>query len=92
MALKIKPPIPPVAITIFQISQMVVGTFIQGASMMYYSEEPGKCGVHYGNLVAGGLMYGSYFALFFEFAIKRFVLKPTEKPKPKTDNNGQKAD
>jgi O-antigen ligase len=76
MALKIKPPIPPVAITIFQISQMVVGTFVQCASMMYYSAEAGKCGVHYGNLVAGALMYGSYFALFFEFAIKRFVLKP----------------
>mmetsp|Transcript_51880 Transcript_51880/g.89068 ORF Transcript_51880/g.89068 Transcript_51880/m.89068 type:complete len:291 (+) Transcript_51880:54-926(+) len=81
MALKIKPPIPPVAITVFQISQMVVGTFIQCAAMMYYSEEAGKCGVHYGNLVAGGLMYGSYFALFFQFAIKRFVLTPKKEDK-----------
>jgi hypothetical protein len=74
MALKIKPPIPDFLITGMQISQMVVGTFIQLASMYYYS--PGKCGVHYGNLVAGGLMYGSYFALFFHFAYERFVLKP----------------
>jgi hypothetical protein len=76
MALKIKPPIPPVLITIAQISQMVVGTFIQGASMLYYGQA--GCNVHYGNLVAGGLMYGSYFALFAQFAIERFV---TNKPK-----------
>jgi elongation of very long chain fatty acids protein 6 len=78
MALKIKPPIPDFFITTMQISQMIVGTFIQVASMFYYNEK--SCGVHYGNLVAGGLMYGSYFALFFEFAYKRFIA-----PKKKTE-------
>jgi hypothetical protein len=77
-AMKIEPPIPDFAITSMQISQMVVGTFIQGASMYYYNGDTTKCKVHYGNLVAGGLMYGSYFALFFEFAIKRFILKPAK--------------
>jgi len=83
MALKIKPPIPPVCITIAQISQMIVGTFIQVSSMHYYGRA--GCNVHYGNLVAGGLMYGSYFALFFQFAIERFVTKKPKKTSGKSE-------
>jgi phosphotransferase system glucose/maltose/N-acetylglucosamine-specific IIC component len=75
-ALKIPPPIPDKFITTIQILQMIVGTVIQGASMYYYSKDEGlSCKVDYWNLVAGGIMYGSYFCLFFQFAINRFILK-----------------
>lgn len=75
MALKIKPIIPPVFITTIQISQMLVGTFVQVSSMYYYNKGV-TCGVNFNNLVAGALMYGSYFALFAHFAVERFILKP----------------
>ena len=56
---------------------MIVGTVIQGASMYYYSKDEGlSCKVDYWNLVAGGIMYGSYFCLFFKFAIERYFKKP----------------
>jgi elongation of very long chain fatty acids protein 6 len=76
-ALKIKPPIPDKAITTIQILQMVVGTAIQCSSMYFYSKDEGaSCKVDYSNLVAGALMYGSYFCLFFKFAIERYFKKP----------------
>ena len=55
---------------------MIVGTFIQCSSMYFYSKDGGEsCKVDYSNLVAGAMMYGSYFCLFFHFAINRFFLK-----------------
>ena len=78
MALKIKPPVPAWTITLAQISQMVVGIFIQVSAMALYGTE--GCGIHYGNLVAGGLMYGSYFLLFVHFGVNRFVV-PLFSPK-----------
>eukprot|EP01038_Epipyxis_sp_PR26KG_P005476 gene5476-7581_t len=61
-------------VTILQISQMFVGTFIVGSSMYYYvyggnKYGPGECNNEFSNLVAGGLIYGSYLYLFCEFAI-----------------------
>mmetsp|Transcript_12139 Transcript_12139/g.35146 ORF Transcript_12139/g.35146 Transcript_12139/m.35146 type:complete len:243 (-) Transcript_12139:59-787(-) len=79
MALKIKPPIPAWTITVAQISQMVVGTFIQLAAMYQYYRRPGACGVDFYNLLCGAIMYGSYFALFFQFAVNRFILKEPRK-------------
>jgi hypothetical protein len=38
-----------------------------------------KCSNTLENLVAGGLMYGSYLYLFIAFAVKRFILKPKKK-------------
>lgn len=76
MALKIKPPIPPVFITSIQITQMIVGTVVQLSSMYYYNKSGSSCGVNFNNLVAGALMYGSYFYLFADFAVRRFILKP----------------
>ena len=80
-ALKIPSPIPDKFITTIQILQMiVVGPVIQGASMYYYSKDEGlSCKVDYWNLVAGGIMYGSYFCLFFHFVARR----QTEKRKKK---------
>ena len=84
MALRMKPKwLPPIAITIMQLSQMVVGVAVQIASMIqYYSaDEPGgaACPVNKENMIAGGLMYASYFALFFQFMVERFVLMPRRK-------------
>lgn len=66
-------------ITIAQISQMFVGTFIVGASLYFYFEggekyAPGKCNNSVSTLIAGFVMYGSYLYLFVEFAVKRFIL------------------
>jgi len=45
-----------------------------------------SCNVTDSNMLAGGLMYFSYFCLFVQFAINRFVLKSSKKTKT------QKAD
>jgi len=65
-------------VTICQISQMVVGvvlTIINGR--LYVSSK--LCDVKLENLIAGGLMYFSYFLLFLHFAFGRYVLKPKSK-------------
>jgi len=80
-------------ITSMQISQMFVGTSVVLATMYYYKYGgtkfgPGKCNNSEANLVAGGLMYGSYLYLFCEFAVKRFIFGvrelPSDKPKKAT--------
>jgi len=74
MAMKIKPPIPAWTITVAQISQMFVGTFICIAS--WYLMRSGRtCAVKSENVIAGGAMYFSYFLLFMHFALKRYVFK-----------------
>jgi elongation of very long chain fatty acids protein 6 len=60
----------PAAITFCQISQMVIGTAL---CMMSYGFLGDNCAVKVENVIAGGLMYGSYLYLFCEFAVKRFV-------------------
>lgn len=67
--------LPPAAITLAQISQMFVGVGIVCASAIYYATGT-PCAVDPMNLVAGGLMYASYLALFVNFAVQRFVLGP----------------
>jgi len=52
-------------ITIAQISQMIVGTTICVMSYIYLKDDQ-PCAVAYENVVAGGLMYGSYLYLFAE--------------------------
>ena len=64
MALKMKPKwIPPVLITIAQLSQMVVGTSVQIFSMYLYFKGGETTNLNLANLTAGAVMYGSYFAL-----------------------------
>jgi hypothetical protein len=80
MAMKIKPPIPAWTITVAQISQMFVGTFICLAS--YYMMKNGtNCSVKMENVIAGGIMYLSYFALFMHFALQRYVFTSKDKLK-----------
>lgn len=71
-------------ITGLQISQMIVGTTIVGASFYYYFAggeiyKPGTCNNIPENLVAGGVIYGSYLYLFVEFAVKRYLSKSENK-------------
>jgi hypothetical protein len=67
-------------ITASQISQMIVGTAVQCLSIyLYSSASPHGAEMSPANLLAGALMYASYFALFFDFALRRYVFK-----KPKT--------
>ena len=84
MALKMKPKwLPPVIITVAQISQMIVGVAVQlAASYRYLTEGSGAPGtgmVNGSNVLWGGLMYGSYFALFTKFAVERYCEKPAKK-------------
>jgi elongation of very long chain fatty acids protein 6 len=76
MILKMKPVwLNPAFITMCQISQMIVGIFIQLSSLyLYYSD--GRCsGLNKNNMIWGGLMYLSYFGLFTKFAIDRYTIK-----------------
>ena len=86
MALKMKPAwLPPVIITVAQISQMVVGVAVQlGASYRWFTEGSGAPGtglVNGANVFWGGLMYASYFALFTKFAVERYCKKAAPKAK-----------
>eukprot|EP00621_Florenciella_sp_RCC1693_P013432 CAMPEP_0182525192 /NCGR_PEP_ID=MMETSP1323-20130603/2318_1 /TAXON_ID=236787 /ORGANISM="Florenciella parvula, Strain RCC1693" /LENGTH=289 /DNA_ID=CAMNT_0024733889 /DNA_START=61 /DNA_END=930 /DNA_ORIENTATION=- len=84
MALKMKPAwVPPVLITIAQLSQMVVGTAVQCFSMWLYYKQGDASNMNFSNLVAGAVMYGSYFALFFQFFWNRFVVKARASAKAK---------
>jgi len=74
MALRIKPPIPAWTITVAQISQMFVGTFICIASFYFMKQDP-SCQVKPINIASGALMYASYLALFVHFAAKRYIFK-----------------
>lgn len=95
MALKMVPKwFPSWIITLMQISQMIIGTFIVGITT-YYAHyggrlyQPGECSITNLSLVTGGIIYASYLYLFVEFAVKRFVFgikeegggkkKPTKK-------------
>eukprot|EP00440_Ansanella_granifera_P024435 gb/GFBE01026538.1/.p1 GENE.gb/GFBE01026538.1/~~gb/GFBE01026538.1/.p1 ORF type:complete len:354 (+),score=80.05 gb/GFBE01026538.1/:1-1062(+) len=99
MALKCVPKwFPPVLITMAQLSQMLVGVFVQcSAVWMYLSKQQSACPVSLDNLVAGTVMYGSYFFLFFQFFVRRFVKasgvekkqaqqsQPESEPEPKSE-------
>jgi hypothetical protein len=61
---------------------MFVGTTVC-VSAWTYVYTGGDCSNDFWNLVAGGLMYGSYLYLFVEFAVKRFLFAPKEKPQKK---------
>eukprot|EP01039_Chlorochromonas_danica_P007901 gene7901-8716_t len=78
-------------ITLLQISQMLVGTAIVAASYYYYifggqRYAPGECNNKVSNLIAGGVIYGSYFYLFVEFALKRFIFAEKKSKEVKKTN------
>eukprot|EP00121_Abeoforma_whisleri_P001309 Awhi_evm1s1164 len=59
----------PIWITCFQLSQMAVGIFVC-VSVFYFQSIGEPCHVKQENLVAAGLMYSSYFALFLKFMLE----------------------
>ena len=68
-------------ITLMQITQMIIGTFVVGASFYFYFKggakyAPGECNNTPSNLAAGGSIYASYLYLFVEFAVGRFIFGP----------------
>lgn len=83
---------PSFLITIMQISQMFIGMYIVGLTI-YYNQYggkkylAGKCNNQDSTLVCGFIMYFSYFYLFVEFAVKKFIFGQEEtaavKPKKK---------
>lgn len=106
--------LPPIAITISQISQMIIGVIICYISYLYMVEyqesydllllqqqqemsyhnnmnyhnmknqkQLSECSVMKENVLAGGIMYASYFYLFSEFAVKRYILGTTNHSKAK---------
>merc|ERR1711998_412525 len=82
MAVGMKPKwLPPSLITLAQISQMIVGVAVQlyGMATYFSGDASAACPLNGTNLFWGGLMYGSYFALFTQFAVNRYVLKPAKK-------------
>ena len=67
-------------ITLAQIVQMILGTFVTMASIYYYifggqHYAPGSCHNHPIYLVMGGCIYLSYSYLFIKFACLRFIHK-----------------
>jgi len=72
---------PAVLITISQIAQMFIGTGVC-ISCWYYKLAGKSCHNDTSNLIAGGLMYGSYLYLFCDFAVRRYVF-PKAKPAKK---------
>mmetsp|Transcript_15393 Transcript_15393/g.46408 ORF Transcript_15393/g.46408 Transcript_15393/m.46408 type:complete len:220 (-) Transcript_15393:607-1266(-) len=64
-------------ITLAQISQMFVGVGICVSTSIFSKTR--TCHVEPSNQMAGAVMYASYFYLFVEFAVKRFILKPRTK-------------
>lgn len=84
-ALKIKSPIPPVAITAVQLLQMAVGVVVHICCFyLYYSHGnvytirgmgEVQCGVSSHNMWAGVLMYCSYFVLFLKLFVQKYVFR-----------------
>ena len=62
---------PVILITMSQIGQMFVGTFVC-VSAWYYMLSGKTCHNCLSNLCFGGVMYGSYLYLFVEFAVGRY--------------------
>lgn len=69
----------PEIITIAQLLQMVVGGYVCFASYYYVRTGTRDCDVSRENALAGALMYSSYFCLFADFFVKRFILKTNGK-------------
>ncbi|KNC82721.1 hypothetical protein SARC_04992, partial [Sphaeroforma arctica JP610] len=78
MAVKIWPKfLNPIMITMFQLSQMAVGIFVSIMGF-YYRYNGTPCAVSDDNMAWGAAMYASYFYLFLEFLVKRYILTPSE--------------
>mmetsp|Transcript_62371 Transcript_62371/g.184556 ORF Transcript_62371/g.184556 Transcript_62371/m.184556 type:complete len:250 (-) Transcript_62371:227-976(-) len=84
MAMKWRPKwFNPIIITMFQISQMIVGVAVTVLAFYFYSTEE-TCEIEKENNVAAFLMYGSYLFLFLQFFFRRYYsVKATTSSAPK---------
>jgi elongation of very long chain fatty acids protein 6 len=76
MAVHLKPKwFPAVLITMFQISQMIVGVIVTVVAFYYYTKhkQDGSCQIEAENNTAAFGMYGSYLFLFLQFFIGRYM-------------------
>lgn len=74
---------PPALITLAQMAQMFVGTFVCAAGW-YYRNLGRPCANDYSNLIFGAIMYATYLYLFADFAVRKYILKgPARERKPK---------
>ena len=64
-------------ITVLQISQMIVGIAVSSYALYYANFRSDiECPLSPAGQIGAVLMYGSYFALFLDFFIKRFMKAP----------------
>ena len=63
-----------VTVTIFQLSQMVVGCFVNYKAYVY-KENGVSCKVSYANIFWSFVMYAVYFALFLHFFCVSYLSK-----------------
>jgi elongation of very long chain fatty acids protein 6 len=72
MAVKLRPKwFNPIIITVFQISQMVVGVIVTLLAFYYYNVDS-ECKIEKENNTAAFVMYGSYLFLFLQFFVGRY--------------------
>lgn len=81
---------PAYLITLSQIAQMLIGTFVCVSAWYFVlrQKEDKDCVACHNdrqNLIAGALMYGSYLYLFCEFAVKRYIFPSKKKGEKKTE-------
>ena len=63
-----------ITVTIFQLSQMVVGCFVNYKAYTY-KQEGTPCAVAYSNIFWSFVMYAVYFGLFLHFFFVNYLLK-----------------
>lgn len=71
-------------VTLLQISQMFVGVSICFAIYYYQNFAGLSCDITPNNVLAGWIMYASYFALFIAFALEKYIWPAEAKPAPST--------
>lgn len=92
MALRLKPRwFNPMLITVFQISQMVVGVAVTILAFYYYSTDTAGCKISAENNSAAFVMYGSYLFLFLQFFVGRYFGRATSKATQPTLNVSAKG-
>lgn len=84
MTIKMKPKwINPVWITVAQLVQMVIGLTVTGFSVYYFktATEEKPCDIEADTFIPCFCMYGSYFLLFLNFFIQRYISRKNKKSK-----------
>ena len=67
-----------ITVTVCQLSQMVVGCFVNYKAYVY-KEAGTHCNVAYSNIFWSFVMYAIYFLLFLHLFVVNYVLKPPTK-------------